>query len=100
LVCAAIACQAVVGVVAGAPNLVEEVADLARDDALVLQAAQQVGLLLVWRGEQSDVGSDQLGQQLGQLPQLQPAGVGVFREVALRQLPPAEAAARRGRADA
>lgn len=41
-----IACQAVVGVVAGAPNLVEEVADLARDDALVLQATQQVGLFL------------------------------------------------------
>lgn len=42
-----IAGPAVVGVVAGAPNLVEEVADLARDDALVLQATQQVGLFFV-----------------------------------------------------
>ncbi|MDH4290971.1 MAG: hypothetical protein OEV65_19730 [Aquincola sp.] len=35
--------QAVIRVIAGAPNLVEQVTYFTRDDALVLQAVQQVG---------------------------------------------------------
>ena len=80
-----IASQPMIGIVAGLPDLMKQRTHLARHDALILQAAQQIDLFLICRRKQADVGSDQLRHQFGQLTQFQQAGVGVVGEVALRQ---------------
>lgn len=82
-----VACEPVIRVVGGTSHLVEQVADFARDDALVLQAPQQIGLFLVWRREQTHVRRGKLRQQLGQLAQLQQAGVGILCEGTFSKLP-------------
>ena len=46
------------------PPIDEELRDLARQNALILQPAEEGVLRLVRRGEQGDFGGDELGEQL------------------------------------
>ena len=75
--------EAMVGLVAEPAQLVEQPGDLARDDAAGLQPAQQVDLLLVRHRVQPHPRGQLLRQELGELSQLQQAGVRVLGEVAL-----------------
>jgi hypothetical protein len=71
--------------VARAPNFAEELSYLAREDALILQAAKQVVLRFFARRVQADLRGHQLREELGELAQLQERGVRVVGEVALRE---------------
>ena len=75
--------QIVVCVVAGFANFVEEPADFARYDAVVLQAAQQVNLPFVRRSVYADPGRHRLGHALRELAKFQEAGIRVIGEVTL-----------------
>ena len=59
-----VARQAVIGIVARPAHLGEQGADLARNDALVLQASEQVDQLFFRRREQPDLRGDQLMRQV------------------------------------
>ena len=76
--------------VAAAPDLVEELGDLARDQAAVTQPAQQVELGLGGRFVQADLGRDHLTKELRELAELDQRGVGILREVPLCQQPQAQ----------
>ena len=80
-----IAHHGVAGGVAGAPHFTEELGDLARQNALILQAAQQIVLGLLGRLIQADLRRHELRQQLGELPQLEKRSVRVVGKVALRK---------------
>jgi hypothetical protein len=73
------------GDIAGAPHFVKELGDLSWENALVLQAAQQVVLGLLGRLVQADLCRHELRQKLGELPQLEERGIRVVGKVPLRQ---------------
>ena len=85
-----VALQAMGRGVAAAPDLVEELGDLARDQAAVTQPAQQVELGLGGGFVQADLGRDHLTKELRELAELDQRGVGVLREVPLCQQPQAQ----------
>jgi hypothetical protein len=73
------------GGIAGAPYFAKELGNLARQNTLILQAAQQVVLGLLWRLIQTDLRRYELCQKLGELPQLEERGIRVIGKVALRK---------------
>ncbi len=66
-----VSCQGVARGVARPPNLTEELSNVPRENALVLQAASQFVLGLCCRYELAYIRGDVLREQFGQLAQLQ-----------------------------
>lgn len=85
-----VALQAMGRGVAAAPDLVEELGDLARNQSVVTQPPQQVELGLGGGFVQADLGRDHLTQELRELAELDQRGVGILREVPLCQQPQAQ----------
>jgi hypothetical protein len=80
-----VALQRMVGGVANHADLVEDLLDLFGQNALAMQAANQLVLAFFGQGVEAGARRQRLGQPLGKLAQLEQAGVGVFGKVALRQ---------------
>lgn len=80
---AMVAGQRMVGGVPRSAHFAEQLRHLPREDALVLQAANQLLLRFFPRGEQADPGGDVLREEFGELAELQERRVGVVGEVAL-----------------
>src|SRR5262245_4296997 len=71
--------------VASPSHFPEKLSDLARENALVLQAAQQVVLGLLRGLIQADLRCYELSEKLGELPQLEERGIRVVGKVPLRE---------------
>ena len=80
-----VALQAMVGRVAADADLIEHLPDFFGQHAFTLQAADQLVLAFFGAGVKAGAGRQRLGQELGELAQLEQAGVGVFGKVALGQ---------------
>lgn len=79
----------VVGGVASAPDLMEELTDLGGDDALVFEPPEQIDLSLGRTDVLPDVGGYELCEQFSELAQLEQTGIGIVGEVAFCTLPQA-----------
>ncbi len=66
-----ISSELVVGLLAVPPNLIKELKDLPRDNALILKPPDEFILRLFCRRIDADSSGNLLGQQLGQLPKFQ-----------------------------
>lgn len=77
--------ERVVRGVSGSPNLAEQLSNLARKDALVLQASQQIVLRFLARRIHADPCRHELRKQLGHLAQLQEGAVRIVGKIARRQ---------------
>src|SRR5579883_545796 len=76
-----IVCRAV----AGHAELVKEIADFPRYNAVEFQTAEKVGLGLFRRGQETRFRCRQLSQDLAELTEFDQACVWIFFEVTLRQ---------------
>ena len=79
------AVEFVAGRIAGAAHLAKHLKDLLRQDAQVVQAAQQFKLRILGGGVRADLERGQLRQQFRILLHFEDAGVGVVEEITFRQ---------------
>lgn len=77
-----IAGERVAGGIATAADLAEELVDFVGEDAVIAEAAQELVLAVLWPVQESDAGGNQLGEPLGQLPQLEKAGIRIIGKIA------------------
>ena len=77
--------QRMTGGVACSPHFIEELGNLARKDALLLQAADEFVLCLLRRHIDADMCRDMLGEELCQLAQLEQRGIRILREIPFRE---------------
>lgn len=73
------------GPIAPDAQLMKEVRNLAGENALKLQPAQQVRLLFVRGSEESGPGGGKLCEDFTELAELDEAGIGIVLEITLRQ---------------
>jgi hypothetical protein len=77
------------GGISRAADFAEELVNFVREDAVVSQAGQEF-VLSILTAKNADVGCHNLGNQLGQLPQLEEAAIRVVGEIAFCEHPQSE----------
>ena len=71
--------------ISGGAQMVQQIDDLLRRDPIGFEPAQQVRLAVVQTLEKAGLRRYFLGQNFAELPQLDQRGIGVGREIMLRQ---------------
>ena len=80
---AVVADDGVRGGIATPSHFTEELSDLARENALILEAAQEIELRFFAARIEANLCGHDLGEQLGELAELQEGGIWVLGEIAL-----------------
>jgi hypothetical protein len=80
-----VARERVVGGVPRSSDLAEELVDFHGEDAVVAEPQEEFVLTILRAVEDADIGGDELGEELGELAELEKAGVRILGEIPFRQ---------------